>query len=102
MSSLISVYWESLKNTCTFCEIISLKYINKPQHLCEKVHEQIKKKNNQTLGKTLLKRKKLRKMGQNHLSELISAPSKMPFKSLEQLIRTGVASQAYINYIQDR
>lgn len=99
MSSLIWVCWQALKNTCTSCKILSLNYINKLQHLCRKVHKQIQKR---SLGKILLKGRKLRKTGQNHSPELISPPSKIPVKSLVQLTGTGAASQVYINCIQDR
>lgn len=99
MSSLIWVCWQTLKNTCTSCKILSLKCINKPQHLYRKVHKQIQKG---SLGKIFLKGRKLRKTGQNHSPELISPPSKTPVKSLVQLTGTGAASQVYINCIQDR
>lgn len=67
MSSLISVYRESLKNTCTFCEIISLKYINKPQHLCEKVHEQIQKTKPPNLRQNTSEEEKVEKDGSEPL-----------------------------------
>lgn len=99
MSHLLWVCWQSLKNIHTSYKIISLKYINKPQNLCRKVHEQIQKTN---LSKVLSvpKGRKLKKMGQNHSSELFSLRSKTP--SLMQFIRAGVTSQACINFIQDR
>lgn len=99
MSHLLWVCWQSLKNIHTSYKFISLMYINKPQNLCRKVHEQIQKTN---LSKVLSipKGRKLKKMGQNHSSELFSLCSKTP--SLMQFIRAGVTSQACINFIQDR
>jgi len=65
MSPLLWVCWQSLKNIHTSCNLISLKCIYKHQHLCRKVHEQIRNANLSTVL-SILKGRKLRKMGQNH------------------------------------
>lgn len=100
-SPLLWVFWQSLKNFHTSCKIISLKYINKPQHLCGKVYEQIQKANLNTVF-SILKGRKLRKVGQNRSSELFCPCSKISVKSLARFIRAGVTSQACIHCIQDR